>query len=246
MGKSPLEVQGATLRVGSRPQTVTASYGKLKECTIRPNRFPPSPKYHVYFHRKTEKKPNKTHIIMRGPVGGACLVWCYLKGGSGSIVTLPPLFWCNKLLLFYPSLLIPSRIPSQVEHNFHLVPYPLQCSASYTVDPKPQALGPTALARKSIPDPCTLKPNFQAPPPLYHCPSTSCSFSPFTSPFNCLAAFVHSDSCPCFYSTPPPAPPPVPTPPLCLFSSSRQFQTSKLLSLISCLLQTSKSLSLRS
>jgi hypothetical protein len=192
MGKSPLEVQGATLRVGSRPQTVTASYGKLKECTIRPNRFPPSPKYHVYFHRKTEKKPNKTHIIMRGPVGGACLVWCYLKGGSGSIVTLPPLFWCNKLLLFYPSLLIPSRIPSQVEHNFHLVPYPLQCSASYTVDPKPQALGPTALARKSIPKhhrPFTTA--LPPPAPSPHSPPHSIAWPPLCTLTLVLAFTQH-------------------------------------------------------
>ena len=40
-------------------------------------------------------------------------------------------------LLLSPYLLYPAT------EAHHLIPYPLQCSTSYTVDPKPQALDPT-------------------------------------------------------------------------------------------------------
>jgi len=51
--------------------------------------------------------------------------------------------------------------------------------------------------------PCTLKTTFKAPPPLRHCPSTSCSFFPFNASF---ASSEHFDDSPCSpYS--PPSPP---------------------------------------
>jgi hypothetical protein len=114
----------------------------------------------------------------------------------------------------FSHLLIVNKLLSL--YTRHLILYPIHCSTSYTVDPKPQAIDPTPLALQSIPQPCTLKPNFKAPPPLRHCPSTSCSFSPFAS----LASSEHSGSSPYSRSSPPPAPPPVPPLDLCLFGSS--------------------------
>ena len=60
----------------------------------------------------------------------------------------------------YSCHLYPSTDP------FILYRTPLQCSTSYTVESKPQALGPTPLVLKYIPHPCALKPNFKTPPPL--------------------------------------------------------------------------------
>jgi hypothetical protein len=80
----------------------------------------------------------------------------------------------------------------------------------------PYSCHPISYTRQLSPHPCTLKPSFKAPPPLRHCPSTSCSFSPFA----CFALSEHSDSSPCSRLTPPPAPPPVCHLLLCLFCSS--------------------------
>jgi hypothetical protein len=79
------------------------------------------------------------------------------------------------LMLRYP-LYRPPILPTTVTLSLypstdtrHLMPYPLQCSTSYTVDPKPQVpLNPTPLALQSIPHPCTRKPNSK-----HHRPSAS-------------------------------------------------------------------------
>jgi hypothetical protein len=124
---------------------------------------------------------------------------------------------------YCPTPVTLSLIPvKQKQSNIrHLIPYPLQCSISYLNGrSKAPALDPTPLPLQSIPHPCTLKQNFKAPPPLRHCSSTSCSFSPVAS----LATSLHSDSSPCSRSTPPPAPPPVTTSSsLSLFRFSRHF-----------------------
>jgi hypothetical protein len=115
-----------------------------------------------------------------------------------------------------PYLLYPST------DTGHLIPHPLQCRTSCTVDPKPPALDPTPFGLKSIPYPCVLhsKNKLQstiAPPPL---PLHLCSFSLFAS----LSSSQHSDASPCSRSTPLPAPPPVPPLSLCLFSLFRLYR----------------------
>jgi hypothetical protein len=137
--------------------------------------------------------------------------------------TQPPIIVTLSPVLFpytsYPCHPIPCTVPIYClpvspyplypsTETRHLIPYPIQCSTSYTVHSKPQALDLTPLALQSIPHPCTLKPNFKAPQPLRHCPSTSSSFSPF-------ASFASSDPPPTYPypNHPATSPPPPQTPP---------------------------------
>ena len=92
------------------------------------------------------------------------------------------------------------KVPSET-WDWNLSSYMVPLTVHYISNCRSEAPSATSytLGPKIYPSPCTLKPNFKAPPPLCRCPSTSCSFSPFAS----FASFVHSDSSPCYRSTPP-------------------------------------------
>ena len=109
------------------------------------------------------------------------------------------------------------KVPSET-WDWNLSSYMVPLTVHYISNCRSEAPSATSytLGPKIYPSPCTLKPNFKAPPPIRHCPSTSCSFSPFA----CFALSEHSDSSPCSRLTPPPAPPPVCHLLLCLFCSS--------------------------